>query len=296
MGSGSKKSSSSSTYKPNAAIEAGANQAVGLARSYAAKPWEAYTGDRVSALTGNENQAYDLASANAGKGVAALQNVQQFPDANMQGYINPYIKGALDPAAREIALSGQQRLNNISQQAQSVGAFSGSRQIMREREANKATDQAVSDLYGRGYAEAFNQGAALWSADQDRILRTAGLSSDLLDKDVNRLMTTGENARNVDQMGKDFDYQQFIDKRDWTGKNAAYLTDVLRGLKGSMTDTTSSKTKTTEKANVAGQVLGAAVTIGAAYFTGGASLAAQGAMGAAKGGGMSAAASAAAPG
>jgi hypothetical protein len=249
-----------------------------MARQYAAKPWERYEGERVSALSGNEQRAYELAGENAGKGVAALANIQRFPQANMSEYINPYIKGALDPAGREIALRGQQQQNQIQQQAQSVGAFSGSRQILREQEARKGTEQALSDLYGRGYAEAFDKGAALWEADQDRAIRAAGLSSDMLDRDVSRLISTGQNARLVDQMQKDFDYQQFVEKRDWSGKNAAYLTDVLRGLKGSMTESQSTVTKSKESGNLGGQLLGAAVTIAAAYFTGGASLAAQGAM------------------
>lgn len=274
MGSGSKKTTSTSTFTPDKNVAAGAQSALSMARSYAAKPWEQYTGDRVAGATGNETQAYNLASQWAGKGASALEGIEKFPAADMQAYMNPYIKGALDPAARELSLAGAQRRNQIAEQAQSVGAFSGSRQILREREADKGLEQSLSDLYGRGYSEAFDRGAALWSADQDRVIQAAGLGSDLIDKDISRLMSTGLNARQIDQMQKDFDYNQFVEKRDWSGKNAAYLTDVLRGLKGSVGESTTTKTKSKESGNIAGQLLGAAVTIGAAYFTGGASLAA----------------------
>jgi hypothetical protein len=265
---GSKKQKSKSTFTPHKDIEKGALHALGMAREYADTPYKKYEGDRVAAMTGNEQQAYNLSNQYAGTLINQVPT-EKFTDADMSAYMNPYIKNALDPAAREVALAGAKRRNEIASQAQSVGAFSGSRQILREREADKGTEQSLSDLYGRGYAEAFDRGAALWSADQDRALRAVGLKSDILDRDVARLLTTGQNARQIEQMQKDFDYAQFIEGRDWKGRNAAMLTDILRGLKGSYSETTTTKSKSSDPL---GQILGAAATVAGAYFSGGGTL------------------------
>ncbi len=222
-------------------------------------------------------------SINAGTGyldeaTAGLRSVEKFTDADMDAYMNPYIKGALDPAAREIREQSMREQQQLAGMATSQGAWSGSRGVLAQSELNEKTFQSISDLYSEGFGTAFDKGAALWGADQDRtiqvsqeFMRASGIESDLADASMNRLMESGEVQRYVDQSMKDFDYQQFVEKRDWSGKQGAYLTDVIRGLKGSYEEQT--VTKEEEKPNIMGQVIGAAVTIAAAYFTGGASLA-----------------------
>ena len=294
MGSGKKKTTQ--TYTPAGFIESGAKQATSLATDYASQPFQGYaTTRRVADLAPGEKAAIDLSQDASGgyredldAARGALGGVEYFDQFDPDVYMSPYIKGALDPAARELREEGLRREQDLAGSLSSRGAFSGSRAALAGREQAELTQQGISDLYGRGYQQAFESGTALWQADQDRRFQQAqaygelaGLGSDLVDKDIARLMETGETQRYVDQLMKDFDYQQFVEQRDWGGKQAAYLTDVLRGLKGSYTEVTQTKTK--EKGNVLGQVLGAATTIAGAYFTGGASLAAGAAGGAAAG-------------
>lgn len=279
MGSGSKKTSTTRTKKPQY-IDRAARQASSLASQYAARPYEEYTGERVAPLSQNEQLAGERARAGMDIIQPALnQASQRFTDADMTAYMNPYIKGALDPAARELRQQGAAQLEDVRGQMASRGAFSGSRALLAERQTQERTDQAISDLYGRGYAEAFESGANRWAADQDRALKVAGLGADAISAEVRNLMMTGEAARRVEQGRRDFDYGQFIEGRDWDAKNAGIITNVLQGLRGSYSESETTTTK--QKGSVMGQILGAATTIGAAYFTGGASLFASGAAGAA---------------
>ena len=287
MGSGKKTTRTRQTYTPPSWIESAAQQATGLATQYARQPYRPYTGDRVAQLTPEQERARGLAMESSGayqgdldSARGALEGVQQFGDADIDQYMSPYIASALDPAARELREEGMRRRNQRLGQMDVAGAY-GSRAALALREEDEMTNQGLSDLYATGYQSAFDRATDLWQADQDRqiqvgqeFMNLAGMGSDLVDKDIARLMQTGEAARQIEQQMKDFDYQQFIEQRDWGGRQAAYLTDVLRGLKGSYTETQAGKTTTKSKGNVLGQVLGAAVTIGAAYFTGGASLAA----------------------
>lgn len=282
MGGGKKTSKTTSTYTPPSWVENAAQSAVGMAQNYAEKPYEAYTGQRVAGLDPNEVSGHALAQRSIGSyqpdldaARAGLEGVEKFTDADMDAYMNPYIKGALDPAAREVREFGAQQENQLAGQQTSMGAFSGSRAGLAMRDQQELTQQGISDIYGKGYAQAFDTGAALWGADQDRAImqsskymELAGLGSDLIDKDVNRLMATGSTKRSVDQMNKDFDYGQFIEGRDWEGKNAALLTDVLRGVKGSYSETETSKTTDKSKGNVLGQVIGIGAAVVGGYLTG----------------------------
>jgi hypothetical protein len=294
MGSGKKTTSQTQKYTPPSWIENSAQTAAGLATDYAKTPYQPYTGGRVAGLTGGQEEAINLARQKTGayegdlsSARGALDEMQDFTEADMGAYMNPYIESALNPAARELREEGLRRRNDRLGQMDTAGAY-GSRAALALREEDEMTNEGLSDLYDRGYSQAFDRGSDLWQADQNRKLQQsgkymelAGLGSDLVSKDVQRLMETGEVERQVNQQMKDFDYQQFIEGRDWGGRQAAYLTDVLRGLKGSYEETQTSKTTTKEKGNVLGQVLGIATTVAAAYFSGGASLAVQGAASAA---------------
>jgi hypothetical protein len=286
MGSGGSKKTTQK-YTPATYIEEGAQQSAALAKQYAAQPWQAYNRDRVAGLSTNEQAGIDLAGASVGAGQKDLTSARgalntasgTFNNADIQSYMNPYIKGALDPAAREMRINAAQRQAEVTGQQASVGALSGSRAVLQQSEANKNADQSLSDLYATGYANAFDKGAALWESDQNRqiqvangFMQAAGMGQEFINQDYKRLMDSGEVQRSVDQLKKDFDYSQFIEKRDWGGRQALYLADTLRTLKGSFGETTTSKTK--EKGDMVGQVIGAVATVAAAYFTGGAALAA----------------------
>ena len=286
MGSGKKKTKSYQKYSPAPWIESGARSALGMAQRYADQPYQPYTGERVAGPSENQQAAFSLAEQQTGayqpsmeRAGSALEGVSTNfgEDFDYQSYMNPFIKGALDPAAREVREDAARRRQDMLGQMQSAGAY-GSRAALALRESDEAAFQEVGDLYSQGYAAAFDRGSALWQADQDRkigqaqgFMQHAGLSSDLLGADFQRLMESGEVQRDIEQQMKDFDYQQFIEARDWEGRNAAFLTDVLRGLKGSYTEEQFGKTTTKTKGGVLGQVLGAGASAVGSYFLGGGS-------------------------
>lgn len=281
MGSGSKKRTE--TYRPDRYITDASRLATQRATQFASRPYQAYQGERVAPLSGAEQQGLEMAQRQAGtyqpyidRAGGALEGVStDFRDFDYEGYMNPYIKGALDPAARELREEGMRRQQEMAGQMSSRGAFGGSRAMLALNEAQRGTDEAISDLYGRGYAQAFESGADRWAADQKRMmdlsrsyLDVAGTGVDIDTQAIDNLMRTGEVERTIDQLGKDFDYMQFVEGRDWDAKQAGLLADILPKLQG--TYGTTRQTKDKSKGNVMGQILGAATTLGglAMSFTG----------------------------
>lgn len=272
---GGQKRTTTQTYRPDRFISDASRNAVDLGRQYANRPYTPYTGDRVAPLSANEQQGAGLASEAAGRyqgdidaARTAFEGVEtDFRNFDAEGYMNPYIKGALDPAAREVREQGARRRNELGGQLASQGAFGGSRAILAQRESDELTDQGISDIYGEGYARAFESGADRWAADQQRqmdvgsnYLNLAGVGTDIDTANVANLMRTGEVQRIVDQMGKDFDYQQFTEGRDWEGKQAAFLANLLPALSGTYGTEATTKEKT--KADTASSLLGAATAAG----------------------------------
>jgi hypothetical protein len=290
---GGKKSKKTSTYTPPSWVEGNAQLANQIGGRIGRTEYEAYGGERVAGLSENERAGIDLARQNVGIGqpyydqaeAATQSGMQSWADADQSRYINPYIKGALDPAAREIRQEGERGAMALDARASSMNAFGGSRAALMRSENREATLQGISDLYGKGYADAYNFGAQMFGDERARDLQAAGrfsqLGAQVTDAsrlDISTLMTTGATDRSIQQALRDFDYQQFIESRDWDFRQLMGVVSALEGTKGSYSTTQS---ETSETKAGAAQVVGAIAQVVAAAYTGGASLAVSGAAGAA---------------
>jgi len=283
---GSSKKKTKQVYKPPEWVEDASKQAIGLGRQIGSQAYESYGGDRVAGLSENEQRALTLAGQSEGQwkryldqGEAALSRMgERFTDTDIQGYMNPYIRGALEPAAREVRESGARRLADLRATRAQRDAFGGSRGALLESEAQRGTEQTLSDLYARGYGQAFESAADRWERDRAVGMQEAQgynvlaqLYQDATQADINALMTTGATDRTIRQSLADFDYQQFREGRDWDVRNLAGLLSAIQGTQGSYSTTTTTTEK--QSGGAASQLLGLAATIGGAVMTGGASLA-----------------------
>ena len=279
---GSKKKKTTQTYKPPSWIEGTARQATGLAGKIASQQYSQYGGERVAGLSENEQMGMTMARDMAGtQGGAkpyydeaaglARRGTQQFKDANMADYMNPYIKGALDPAAREIRQEGARDINALEGRASSMDAFGGSRAALMRSESREKTLQSVKDLYGEGYARAYESGVNIWGDERARDMQASGRFQDLGTSvaaanatDISTLMTTGATDRGIQQSMADFDYQQFIEERDWDFRSLGALIASLEGTKGSYQTSQTSTEKTS--GGELGQALGLAATLIGTFY------------------------------
>lgn len=276
---GKKKKETKQTYTPPSWVEGSAREAVGIGQRIAGQQYTPYTGDRVAGLSENEQIAMGMARDTAGvatpyyeEGAAlARRGAQQFGDANIQDYMNPYIKSALDPAAREVREQGQRDINQIQSQMPSISAFGGSRGALLESESREKTLQTVKDLYGEGYARAYDSAVNIWGAERTRDLQASGRLQDIgtafqsaATQDISTLMTTGATDRGVQQSMLDFDYQQFIENRDWDFRSLGAVIASLEGIKGSYTATQTTSSK--ESGGGLAQAMGLAATLIGTFY------------------------------
>jgi len=261
-------------------LERGSKLAVSMGERIATRPYQEYGGQRFAELDPNEQRAIEMAATEGGAYRSdversrefAERGAQSFVDADIQAYMNPYIKSALEPAARELREEGIRARTSAGQEAAMAGAFGGSRAAIISSEASGKSLEAISDLYERGYASAFESAANRFEQDRvtaraaaDQFLAIGERGQQMLSNEMNNLLVTGGLRRQLEQVGLDFDYGQFIEARDWDITNLQPLLAALSTVPYSTTQTT------TEQTSGGGfqAVLGAAATVAAAYFSGG---------------------------
>jgi hypothetical protein len=209
---------------------------------------------RFAGMDPNEESAYALSQDTSwmrdldrARGFSE-EAARPFTSFDVNEYMNPYIKGALDPAAREIReeLARQQR--DIGSQSAMAGAFGGSRGAILESEARRGGIEAVSDLYSRGYASAFE--TARDQIDRDRTVaaraaeqfRATGAQGQMqLTQSIQNMLTTGGLQRALKQQDLDFKFSKFLEARDWDLNNLAPLLSAVSGVPYSTTGETTAK-------------------------------------------------------
>jgi hypothetical protein len=271
----SKKSKTTSETKIPSWLEAGSKQAVALGQKIAEREYTPYEGERIAGLDPNEQRAYEMANTGVGGYQADLdrsrelteQGSKSFLDADMDAYMNPYVKGALDPAARELKEETARQVALRGQEAGMAGAFGGSRQAIAESETRRGGLEAVSDLYQKGYEKAFESGAAKFQADRNASARGAeqfralgAQGQQQLTQDMQNLMSTGGMKRSLKQAGLDFDYQQFVEARDWDITNLQPLLAAVSGVPYGV------KTTNTQKTSGLGNAIGVAAAAAGAIM------------------------------
>lgn len=282
---GNKKQKTKSTYKPPSWVESGSRQAMEIGQRIGRKEFQPYEGQRVAGLSENERLGMEMARDSVGIGQPYIdeatsltrRGTQSWTEADQSAYINPYVKGALDPAAREIREYGAGALRDVEDRASSMDAW-GRRSQLERSDVQEKTLQGLSDLYGEGYARAYEWGADMFGEERardmeaaDRFRQLGGTAVDMAQTDISTLMTTGAIDRSIQQHVLDFDWQQFVEERDWDWKQLMGVVSALEGTKGSYS---TSQTQTTEQSGGgAAAAIGAIAQVVAAIYTGGASAA-----------------------
>lgn len=135
--------------------------------------------DTMAALSGLAG-AKAVGSTGAGQGdlnmarYFAAGSAAPITGSDIAGYMNPYIKQALDPAAEQLRHQSDVSRQGIDRMAAMRGAFGGSRQGLLEGENERNLMLSLNNLYGPGYANAYDKASSMAS---DALQRKAGASS-----------------------------------------------------------------------------------------------------------------------
>lgn len=257
------------------------SQATSQAEGIATRAYTPYTGERVAPESQNEQAASSLANPNSANLSAANNDMTQasnlagsttsFDPNSYKQFMDPYTKSAIDPVAREATLTYNQNLNAQKAQSASQGALGGDRETLMESELARGHEQNISDIYSKGYAQAYNNAMSTavdtWKSDTQRKLgasaayaNAGGDITKMNSQQISDLMATGQAGRLLQQTQLDTDYNNFLEKRDWSVTNLQPLLQTIGASKGGNYTQTR-----TQQGDTVGAVLGAASAV-AGYF------------------------------
>lgn len=216
-----------------------------------------------SALPGMMPTASDLATdiSRYGQqgGEAALGLAQRFSDADIQGYMNPYIQQVLDPALADLGRRASQERNALNSRSAMTGSFGGSRNAIAQAEQERNTMQEMGRLSANTRAAGFQSAADQFRKDQENIPRLyanaqtlgltgqqgianvaslereranqlaqlSGLNTGRLATEVAPLYTAGALNRQDKQGNLDLMYTDWKEQRDYPGRGIGVLQSAL---------------------------------------------------------------------
>lgn len=230
------------------------------------RPYTAYSGSRVAGMSGNETSAYNAAGAFGGK-LDPYENrlSQGFTPGALNQYMNPYVDSVLGARTRAINESYNTQKAGLSANQAATDAFRTGRSDLarsrlgadRIRALDEATNSTKSDAFNEAMSNYFKQG----SQDTAALGATANAETNR----IGALSSTGATERGIRQAGADFDYGQFLEKRDWDVNN---MNSVLAAIQG-INPTAGTTGTTTQKSSggALGEMLGL-VTAGVGAYMG----------------------------
>jgi hypothetical protein len=213
------------------------NQLVQGASAAAAKPYEAYGGQRVAGFSDLQNKAMS--------GIAGLQGFQptqytsqSFTAPGMQQqYMSPYQQGVTDIEKREAQRNADIQATKLGAGAVNQGAFGGYRHGIVEAEQARNTAQQLGDIQARGSQRAFEAAQQQFNTEQQRDMQRqqaqelanrygyqTGIGA--LDKQAEY----GAMQQNLAQRGLDVGYQDYLRQQEYPYKQMDFLRSSLSGL------------------------------------------------------------------
>jgi len=222
-----------------------------------ARPYEGYTGARVSEFSplmnqafgrmGNQQVAGQLGQATGLAGLASQQalgvgiggynpyEMGGFDAQRAQQYMNPYMQSVVDVERRKAQEAADRQSAQLSSQAAKQGAFGGSGAALQQRALTRDTAQQLRDIQTQGLGRAYDQGLARFGAEEAmrEQSRQYGAGYDLSGQNL-RLQgaqTALQGAGQLSGLGQ----QQFAQEMDIT-KGLGTAGDIQRQREQAMLD------------------------------------------------------------
>src|SRR6056300_219392 len=201
------------------------------AEEVGARPYQAYTGQRIAQLTPEETMAGNVVSQQilpTAQGLGAI-GAQTFDTATMQQYMNPYTNAVIQSTLSDLGEVYGQQQRGMAAQAIGAGAFGGSREGVERALSRERYFQQVADTSGRLRQAGFESGAQRFA--QDRATQLAAQQAQLqgLAGAAAGLSQQGATARGIEQAGLAEAYRDFIEEREYPTEQVRQVIGALAG-------------------------------------------------------------------
>ena len=246
---------------------------LGQGQALANMPYQAYMGPLTAGESPLQTGAFNTAAglqtpasigtaattaggiATKAQDLAYKPTTSSFDTAQMQSYMNPFLKGALEPQLEEARRQSQiTQAQNAGKMTQ-AGAFGGGRQAILDAETQRSLGANLANITGQGYSTAYDKAMAQFNADQARKAQEnqfgatyglQGLQTGLQAAqaqgglgatqastglaNLSQQLAAGQQQRGIESEGIAADKAQFEEARANPYKMVQYQQSLLQGL------------------------------------------------------------------
>ena len=221
--------------------KAGANL-VGAAQDVAQEDYVPYTDPRLAGLTAEQKaamqQGLGMAGVSTGQMLPAMAAMQQATggptQAQISGYMNPYMTGVADIAAQKMRDQSAIEQQKIAASAAQAGGLDSTRFAIQEAERQKNLGTGIADIYAKAQAEAYTQGTDLAKFAQEQGLKGAIGQGTLAQQqqnlgfaDVQNQLGIGQLVKDENQKALDLAYQNFQQERMHPQEQLRFLSGIM---------------------------------------------------------------------
>ncbi len=224
-GKGSKNTSATQVPKW---LEDASQGAVGRADQLSRRAYQGFDGQRVAGLGRNEQMAGSQANAYG----ARLNNKLRtgFQSKDLEQFENPYLDRVLKQRQRGIGEEFGRQSANLEANQSAMNAFRSGRGDLARSRLNESRLRALDEAEGTERANAFDKSMGAYFQNEAQLGGAFGQSQQALAQ-------TGLAERGVRQAQADFNYGQFLEKRDWDVNNMGPLLNAISTARGGSTTT-----------------------------------------------------------
>jgi spore germination cell wall hydrolase CwlJ-like protein len=251
-------------------------------------PYEAYTGERVAGFNEDQQNYFDMIrNSIAGQPMdfsqpksimneAARRGLEGYSQAELQPFMNPYIKNVLDISRRQQLEDYTQQRNEFDARAAEAGAFGGSRFGLQSAQMSSDIQRQLADTYQQGLASAYESGMGR-AVEGTQQAQGAGLNlaNLMLNEQQGRVQqaqtlgTAGQVQQGQTQAELDQAYNDFVERKMYPYQQQQYLSSLLIPTAQLMRGQTTTQTQKAGSGSPFGQALGLASTIAGFKFADG---------------------------
>jgi hypothetical protein len=226
---------------------------VARGQALTARPYEAYTGARVSEFSPDMQTAFGrmrnqgvAGQTTEASGLASLAG-QRASDYGMfqqgvQQYMNPYMQNVVDVERRKAQEAADRQSAMLSGQAAKQGAFGGSGAALQQRALTRDTAQQLGDIQALGLGRAYEQAAGQYNTGIANMLSASGKLGGLgqqqfgQEMDITKgLGTAGDVQRQREQALLDVGYQDYLAEQKYPYEQLAFQQGLVAGVPYSTT-------------------------------------------------------------
>lgn len=188
-------------------------------------PYQAYTGQGVAGLNGQQQQAISMIQDRAANGSPIMDQANSTLTSMLQGgQTNPYLDQMVGNAQKSV-VDAYNMVSRPQQIAAGInsGSFGNSGLQQAQAYQDGQLQQQLGNLATTMYGNAYN-------TDQANKLSALGMAQSYGNQaytDAGQLLNAGTTAQNNQQDQLDFQYQQFQNQQDYPLKQLQALTGVL---------------------------------------------------------------------